>query len=43
MEVVGWKTMWNTYKELGHWYSAEELEDMAEILDSVFGNETGSK
>jgi predicted esterase len=43
MEALGWKTMWNTYKELGHWYSAEELEDMAEFLDSVFGNETGCK
>lgn len=35
MAKLGWKVTWRSYTGLGHWYSPEELEDIATFVENL--------
>jgi predicted esterase len=35
MSKLGWKVTWKSYADLGHWYSAEELEDIVSFVQKL--------
>ena len=38
MARLGWPVKWKSYSDLNHWYSPEELEDVARFVQSFRGN-----